>query len=96
MSESNLPHLISIFLTEKVGHMGQDANCLFYMVINILQTVLYGRCVSTVTKFISQIYIYFPSKGRYFRILTDYKGLCAICYWETNELCWPSLIVSLY
>lgn len=57
MSQSNLAHLISIFLTEKVGHMGQDANCLFYMVINIPQTVLYGRCVSTVTKFISQIYI---------------------------------------
>lgn len=80
MSQSNLPHLISIFLTEKVGHMEQDANCLFYMVINIPQTGLYGRCVQSVTKFISQIYIYIPSKVKYFKILTDYKGLCAICH----------------
>lgn len=55
--------------------MGQSANCLFYTVINIPQTLLYGRCVSTVTKFILQIYIYIPNKVKYFKILADYKGL---------------------
>lgn len=55
MSQSNQADLISIFLSEEEGHMGQDANCLFYMVINIIETVLCGRCVSAVTKFISHL-----------------------------------------
>lgn len=60
MSQSNQAHLISIFLTEEEGHMGQDANCLFYMVITILETVLCGRCVSAVAKFISHLQIVDP------------------------------------
>lgn len=75
--------------------MGQDANCLFYMVIKVLQTLLCGRCVSTITKFISHICIYIHSNGGYFKILTDYKGLCATCCSQMNEVYWPSDIVSL-
>lgn len=78
MSQSNLPNLISISLTEKVGHMGQDANCLFYTVINIPQTVLYGRCVATMTKFILQIYIYIPIRLDFLAPNTEKRLMCCM------------------